>query len=297
MEDLNDLYFFACVVERGSFTRAAEALGVPKSRLSRRVADLEGRLGVLLLERTTRRLHLTTEGELFLSHCQAMMVEAKAGLEALERMRSEPQGTVRVAAPVDVAQHVLAPLLPEFLALYPKVRLEVNTGARMVDLIEEGFDAALRVRTGALEDPRLEVRALQPMELVLAAAPRFLGDWSPGSPEELVGRLSGLAGAAPGQSSVSLIGPQGEVARLEVEGRLAVNDFSVLAEAARAGLGVTLLPLVLVQPGLADGSLCLVLPEWRVTSGHLRLVYPPARARLPSVRAFLSFIRERLAPD
>jgi DNA-binding transcriptional LysR family regulator len=295
MEDLNDLYFFVCVSERGSFTRAAESLEIPKSRLSRRIADLEQRLGVRLLERTTRRLHLTTEGELFLGHCQAMLVEAKAGLEALARRRSEPSGAVRIAAPVDVAQHLLSKLLPRFVEQYPKVRLEVSSGNRIVDLIEEGFDAALRVRVNSPEDPRLQSVLLRPMDLVLVSAPDLFGPELPTEPSQLEGFATlTMASSGSGVSTLALSRDDGEVKQVQLAPRLVVNDFSILAEAARAGLGVTPLPAEIAEPYLRDGSLLAILPEWRVASGQLHLVYPPARAKLPAVRAFLDFAQQTL---
>ncbi len=141
MQDLNDMWYFAEVAERGGFAAAGRALGIPKSKLSRRVADLETRLGVRLLQRTTRKLSLTDVGERYLRYCVAMREAAESSAEAVEQVQSEPRGTIRVACPVTLAQTTLGPIVPLFLARYPQVTLDVRVSNRAVDLVEEGFDA------------------------------------------------------------------------------------------------------------------------------------------------------------
>jgi DNA-binding transcriptional LysR family regulator len=138
--------YFAEVVDRGGFAAAGRALGMPKSRLSRRVAELEARLGVRLLQRTTRKLSLTEAGEQYHRHCAAMREEAEAAPTRWPRCRTEPRGTIRVACPVTLAQTTLGPVLPQFLARYPQVRIDMRVSNRVVDLVEEGVDVALRVR-------------------------------------------------------------------------------------------------------------------------------------------------------
>src|SRR6188768_3623530 len=146
MQDLNDMLYFAEVVERGGFAAAGRALGLPKSRLSRRVAELETRLGARLLQRTTRKLSLTEVGEIYLRHCSAMRDEALAADEAVAQLQVEPRGTLRISCPVTLAQSTLGYLVPQFMALYPQVKIDMRVTNRVVDLVEEGIDIALRVR-------------------------------------------------------------------------------------------------------------------------------------------------------
>ena len=146
MQDLNDMLFFAEVVDRGGFAAAGRALNLPKSRLSRRIAELEARLGVRLLQRTTRKLSLTQAGEIYHRHCVAMREQAEAADEAVALVQDEPRGTVRVTCPVTLAQTTIGPILPRFLAAHPQVRIDMQVSNRVVDLVQEGVDVALRVR-------------------------------------------------------------------------------------------------------------------------------------------------------
>ncbi|MFP5374128.1 MAG: LysR family transcriptional regulator, partial [Gammaproteobacteria bacterium] len=142
MQDLNDLYYFAMVVEHGGFAAAERALGIPKSRLSRRISQLESTMGVRLLQRSTRRFAVTEIGNSVYRHVQSMLAEAQAAHEAVDRLSAEPRGVVRVSVPVALAQQQMPRLLPDFLALYPQVRLQLHVGNRRVDLINEGIDVA-----------------------------------------------------------------------------------------------------------------------------------------------------------
>ena len=174
MQDLNDMLFFAEVADRGSFSAAGRALAVPKSRLSRRVADLESRLGVRLLQRTTRKLSLTQAGEIYHRHCVAMREQAEAADEAVAQVQSEPRGTVRVACPVTLVQTTVGPLLPRFLAAHPQVRVEMQVTNRLIDLVEEGVDVALRVRANLDDSSSLVARNLGETRSVLVASPELL---------------------------------------------------------------------------------------------------------------------------
>ncbi len=171
LQDLNDLYFFAAVVEHGGFSAAGRALGVPKSRLSKRVAQLEERLGVRLLQRTTRRFVVTEVGERFYTHCRAVLEEAQAAQDAVDELRAEPRGMVRLSCPVSLAQTVLAHLLPDFLALYPKMQVRVLSSDRRVDVIGEGYDLAIRVRTKLDTDANLVMRSFGHSRTALVASP------------------------------------------------------------------------------------------------------------------------------
>lgn len=197
MHDLNDMYYFAEVVERGGFAAAGRALGIPKSRLSRRIAELEGKLGVRLLQRTTRRLSLTDAGETFLRHCQSVREAAQNAQAAIEQTQREPSGTVRVSCPVTLSQGIVGALLPEFLRRHPKVRIEMMVSNRTINLLEEGIDVALRVRVSLDDSGSLVVKRLGMTRQVLVASPELL--MRQGTPETLedLTRLDSIAMSAP----------------------------------------------------------------------------------------------------
>ena len=174
MQDLNDMVYFAEVVERGGFAAAGRALGVPKSRLSRRVSELEAHLGVRLLQRTTRKLSLTEVGEAYLRHCQAMRESAQAAADTVAQVQTAPRGTIRVSCPVTLAQTVLAELMPQFLASFPEVRAEMQVSNRAVNLVEEGIDVALRVRPSVDDSGSMVVKRLDHATQILVASPAQL---------------------------------------------------------------------------------------------------------------------------
>ena len=186
MQDLNDLYYFAMVVDHGGFAAAERALGIPKSRLSRRITQLESDLGVRLLQRSTRRFAVTDVGNSVYRHAQTMLAEANAAREVVDRLSAEPRGVVRVSVPVGLAQQQMPRLLPEFLARYPQVRLQLHVSNRKVDLINEGFDVALRVRSRLDDDGGLVMRSFGEIQELLVASPRYLdGMGRPTDPDQL----------------------------------------------------------------------------------------------------------------
>jgi len=295
LQDLNDLYFFAAVVEHGGFSAAGRALGVPKSRLSKRVAQLEERLGVRLLQRTTRRFVITEVGERFYAHCRAVLEEARAAQDAVDELRAEPRGVVRLSCPVALAQTVLAYLLPDFLAMYPKVQVRMLSSNHRVDVIGEGYDLAIRVRNKLDTDANLVVRSFGLARTALVASPALLdAQGRPAQPDEL-SRLPALSMREHEGAQVwELIDAAGKQVGVEVQARLITGDFAVLLEAARRGLGVALLPEFVCAPAIAQGELEVVLPDWSVPDGTMHFVYPSRRGMLPGVRALVDFLAERL---
>ncbi|HXD35694.1 MAG TPA: LysR substrate-binding domain-containing protein [Rhodanobacter sp.] len=295
LQDLNDLYFFAAVVEHGGFSAAGRALGVPKSRLSKRVAQLEERLGVRLLQRTTRRFMVTEVGERFYAHCRAVLEEAQAAQDAVDELRAEPRGLVRLSCPVSLTQTVLAYLLPDFLALYPKMQVRVTSSDRRVDVIGEGYDLAIRVRTKLDTDANLVMRSFGLARTMLVASPALLdAQGRPSQPDELA-RLPALSMREHEGAQVwELIGADGKQSVVEVQARLITGDFAVLLEAARRGMGVALLPESVCAPAITRGELEVVLPDWSVPDGTMHFVYPSRRGMLPGVRALVDFLAERL---
>jgi DNA-binding transcriptional LysR family regulator len=270
MQDLNDLYYFVKVVEAGGFAAAGRSLGIPKSRLSRRIAELETRLNASLLQRTTRKLALTTVGERYLQHCQAMMLEAEMADEAVASLSAEPRGRLRVSCPVGLIQWELANVVSDFVAHFPQVQFEMLLVNRRVDLVNEGIDVALRG--------------------VLVAAPALLANHTITTPQDLA-RLPVL-GAIEADSKVhfKLVHSSGKRCEIALDARLAVDDFPIRKTAALRGLGLSMLPMMNCREELADGRLIQILPDWSLPGGHLQAAYTQRRGTLPAVRAWIDHI-------
>ncbi|WP_354684038.1 LysR family transcriptional regulator [Cupriavidus necator] len=294
MQDLNDLSLFAQVVEHGSFSAASRATGVPKSRLSRRIAQLERDLGVQLLRRTTRQVRVTPLGEAFYERCRAMVSEAAAAREVIEQAREQPGGDLRVSCPVGVAQNLLAPAIGHFMRANPGVRIELETTNRRVDVIGEGFDLALRVRE-VMEDSSLAVRTFGESQLMLVASPTLLDSIGrPRTPQALEG-MPGV-GQKPhdGKHVWILRGKSGESIQIAYDPRLVTDEFALLLEAAIAGIGVAMLPRMYCREALERGQVELVLPQFEMPVGTLHAVFPSRKGVTPATRRFLDFLGEVL---
>ncbi|WP_339479332.1 MULTISPECIES: LysR substrate-binding domain-containing protein [unclassified Pseudomonas] len=292
MQDLNDLYYFAKVVEAGGFAAAGRLLGIPKSRLSRRIAELEERLGARLLQRTTRQLKLTAVGERYLRHCQAMLLEAEMADEAVASMSSEPRGRLRVSSPVGLAHQFLPAIIETFLVKYPLVQLEMTLLNRRVDLIGEGIDVALRVRDLGDEDPLLMTRRLRQARLMIVASPTFVEGRQIETPDDLK-QLPVLGALEPDrQVHLRLVSADGQRVELSLEARLGIDDFIVRRACTLGGLGFTLLPSMYCEQQLQDGTLVELLPGWSSPDGWLQAVYPHRRGMLPAVRAWIDHLVE-----
>ena len=292
MQDLNDLYYFAKVVEAGGFAAAGRLLGIPKSRLSRRIAELEERLGARLLQRTTRQLKLTAVGERYLRHCQAMLLEAEMADEAVASMSSEPRGRLRVSSPVGLAHQFLPVVIETFLVKYPLVQLDMTLLNRRVDMIGEGIDVALRVRDLGDEDPLLMTRRLRRARLMLVASPAFIEGRRIETPDDL--KPLSVLGALEADRLVHLrlVKADGQQVELSLEARLGIDDFIVRRACTLAGLGFTLLPSMYCEQELRDGTLVELLPGWSLPDGWLQAVYPHRRGMLPAVRAWIDHLVE-----
>jgi len=295
MQDLNDLVYFAEVVDRGGFAAAGRALGLPKSRLSRRVAELEARLGVRLLQRTTRKLSLTAVGEQYHRHCVAMREDAQAAQDAVAQAQTEPRGTIRVACPVTLAQTTLGPILPHFLARYPQVHIDMRVSNRVVDLVEEGFDVALRVRPTLDDSGSLVVKNFGPSRTLLLASPAQLArQGRPASVADL-GRLDTVNMSTIGDSVTwQLAGPDGATHAFQHQPRYVADDLMTLKFAVLAGTGICVLPDYMCCEELRDGRLVSALPGWAPQPGIFHAVFPSRRGLLPAVRRFLDFLGEAI---
>ncbi|SMF57008.1 DNA-binding transcriptional regulator, LysR family [Tistlia consotensis] len=294
MKDLNDLAFFAAVVSHGGLSPAARALGLPKSRLSRRLAALEAELGLRLVERTTRRFNVTEAGRDVFDHARAALAEAEAVDAVAARLRAEPQGLVRVSCPLG-AELPLAAALPAFLARHPRLRVQLLQTNRRVDLIDERVDLAIRVRERLEGDADLQLRILGSTRSLLAASPALLAERGrPESPAKLAALPTLSRTEQPGPDRWTLAGPAGARETLVHEPRFAAGTFAVVRDAAIAGLGVALLPEMTCRQPFADGTLERVLPDWSGEAGVLHLVFTSRRGLLPGVRAVIDFVAETL---
>ncbi len=295
MQDLNDLVYFAEVVDRGGFAAAGRALGLPKSRLSRRVAELEARLGVRLLQRTTRKLSLTAVGEQYHRHCVAMREDAQAAQDAVAQAQTEPRGTIRVACPVTLAQTTLGPILPHFLARYPQVRIDMRVSNRVVDLVEEGFDVALRVRPTLDDSGSLVVKNFGLTRTLLVGSPAQLARQGRPATVADLGRLDTVNMSTIGDSATwQLAGPDGATHAFQHQPRYVADDLMTLKLAVLAGTGICVLPDYMCSEELRDGRLVSALPGWAPQPGIFHAVFPSRRGLLPAVRRFLDFLGEAI---
>ncbi|WP_432719924.1 LysR family transcriptional regulator [Jeongeupia wiesaeckerbachi] len=296
MQDLNDLYFFVQVVDHGGFAPAGRALNMAKSRLSRRIALLEERLGVRLIHRSTRHFAVTEVGDEYYRHCVAMLVEATAAQEAIERTRSEPQGIVRLSCPTALLSYLVGAMLAKFMAECPRVELHLESTNRRVDVIREGIDVAIRVRFPPLDNSDLVMKVLGESTQRLVASPILLSSSAQVlAPADLTMLPSLDLGPPHRVHTWSLDGPDGASAVLHHRPRLVTDDMTALRCAALQGVGVVQLPTMMVRQDLLEGRLLEVLPAWRPQSGVAHAVFPSRRGLLPSVRRLVDFLASEFA--
>ena len=293
MRDFNDLQFFAAVVQHRGFSAGARALGLPKSRVSRRVAVLEQELGVRLLDRTTRGVNLTEVGQQVFEHARAAVIEAEAAAEAALRMQSEPRGLVRMSCPLGL-QTAIAAGLPGCLAAHPRLRLQCIVTNRRVDLIHEGIDVAIRVRERLDTDAELQLKRIGVSKRILVASPMLLTRMGePSTPDELV-RFPTLHPDPEGSSVWRLATESGDANAVAIEPVLATGSLDILIASACQGTGVALVPAMNCKEALAAGALVRVLPDWTAVEGILHLLFTSRRGMLPGVRAVIEFVAAAL---
>jgi DNA-binding transcriptional LysR family regulator len=297
-KDLNNLYFFARVVEFGSYTAAAEALGMQTSKLSRRVGALEKELGVRLLNRTTRKLSLTDAGRTFHRHCAALIAEAEAAKDAIGQTLSAPQGVVRVSCPTGLLHGAVAAILAQYLATHPQVDIALEATNRRVDVVDEGIDIAIRVRLPPLDDSDLAMRSFGQSAMILVASPTLLA--AHGQPQSLadIARMPTLSmGKIAKEHTWRLVDADSKPAELTHSPRLSTDDLATLRQAAIRGVGVACLPALLVADVLSGGALVRLLPSLSSRAGVVHAVFPSRRGMVPAVRALLDFLSEGFASN
>lgn len=294
MQDLNDLYYFSIVVEKGGFAAAGRALGIPKSRLSRRIAQLEDRLGVRLLQRSTRRFAVTDAGQRFYRHCQSVIAEAQAAEDAVAQLTTEPRGIVRISCPVSITQNVMTSILPEFCERHPQVRILMMSTNRRIDLINEGVDIAVRVRFKLDTDADLVLRTFGRSSSFLVASPGYLREkGQPQHPQDLT-EYDTISISELENQSWEFSKRDGTSYRLDHSPRVMCGDFPLVLASAARGLGVALLPESVCTRAVAAGELEVVLPEWSPPEGIVHCVFPSRRGLLPAVRALIDWLAEKM---
>jgi DNA-binding transcriptional LysR family regulator len=293
MEDLNDIYFFAAVVQHGGFSAAARTIGVEKTRLSRRIAALEKRLGVRLLQRTTRALALTEAGKRFFERCVATVEEAQAAYESVAELRREPAGLVRVSSPVLLTQRCLAQVLPGYMTVHPKVSVFVEATDRTVNVIEERLDVAIRAKPVIEDVAGLVAKTLGNSQRVLVVSPAFLDRYGhPANPLDLpkCNTVASTDDIFDGGARWNLTNLASRTQHVELNPRLVTSDLRVRLQAAIRGIGIALLPEQVVAGPLKERLVERVLPEWSGAKNILHLVYPTPRGMLPSVRSLIDYL-------
>lgn len=298
MQDLNDMRYFAEVVEHGSFVGAARALGLPTSRLSRRISQLEATLGVRLLNRTTRKLSLTLAGEQYVGHCIAVREEAELAHAEISRILAEPRGPLRVSCPVTLAQSVIAPLISGYLKQHPLVRLELEATNRVIDLVGERVDVALRVRQSLDDSGSAIIKRLCSSIGLLVASPELLRRMGrPSQPADLEKFAAVGMSAQSGKIHFALDGPQGAHCQAVCHAACVVDDLLSLRYLIVDGVGIGVIPDYMCRDDIAQGRLELILPGWSLPSGIVHAAYLSRRGMSPAVRSFLDYLGETIGTD
>jgi DNA-binding transcriptional LysR family regulator len=298
MEDLNDLFYYAQVVEHGGFAEAGRSLGIPRSKLSRRISLLEDRLGVRLIQRSTRRFSVTDIGQEYYQKCQAVLAKARAAQEVIERTRSEPSGLLRVSCAVGLLHFEVARLLSRFMTGAPRVQIQLESTNRRVDVIGEAVDLALVVRFPPLDDTDLILKPLGSSAQCLVASASLTASLGRPVAPQCLEKWPTLGRGKPEDDHFwELHGPSGQVVKAHHRPRLVTSDMTMLHFAALEGVGLTQLPRSIVRADIEAGRLIEILPDWNLTSGTIYAAFASRRGMLPSVRALIDFLNSELSSD
>ena len=295
LSDLDDFYCYALVVEHGGFSAAERATDIPKSKLSRRVYNLEESLGVRLIQRSSRHFAVTDIGMNIYRHAKVMMNAAQSAHDLVDHLSEQPRGLIKVSLPVTIAQSEMAKVLPEFLKLYPEIKVQLIVSNRRVDIINEGIDVALRVRSSLDDDPSLIIRKFENIEQHLFASQAYLNEFGMlKKPEDLTQhRILSMVDELTDQQMV-LNSDDKQTIKVKINPVLMGSDLMMLADLAKQNCGITLLPDNIVEDYVASGKLVKVLPEWKAPHGIFHAVYPSRRGLLPAVRVFIDYLVEHL---
>ncbi len=291
-QDLNDMAYFSAVVRNKGFTAAGKALGISKSLLSRRVAELESRLGIRLLNRSSRRFSVTELGEQYASQCAKMLEQADLAQQLIDDSLAHPKGRLTISAPVTMTETLLAPLIAEFLKKHEDVQIDLLAINRDVDLIEEGIDIAIRAKPSPLPDSDLHLRVLGRRRDILVASPAFVAD-HPGM-ATTIHNLKKLPTLTRKDNAKTLTWTLEHATeghrRIDLEPRLAASNLTVIFQAAIEGVGIALLPQILCRRALAQGVLRHVFEGWHSQEVLVHAVFASNRGSSPAFRAFMDHL-------
>ncbi|OAL79117.1 LysR family transcriptional regulator [Acinetobacter sp. SFB] len=296
LSDLDDFYCFALVVEHGGFSAAERATDIPKSKLSRRVYNLEEHLGVRLIQRSSRHFAVTDIGMNIYRHAQVMMNAAQAAHDLVDHLSIQPRGVIKVSLPVSIAQNEIAKILPQFLKTYPEIKIQLIVSNRRVDIINEGIDVALRVRSNLDDDPSLVIRKFENIEQHLFASQAYLNEFGElKQPEDLSQHhILSMVDEHLDQHIV-VHDEKNNQKKIKVNPMVMGSDLIMLAQLTRQNCGIALLPDTIVEDYVQSGELVRVLPNWKAQHGIFHAVYPSRRGLLPAVRVFIDYLVEHLS--
>ena len=296
LSDLDDFYCFALVVEHGGFSAAERATDIPKSKLSRRVYNLEEHLGVRLIQRSSRHFAVTDIGMNIYRHAQVMMNAAQAAHDLVDHLSIQPRGVIKVSLPVSIAQNEIAKILPKFLKTYPEIKVQLIVSNRRVDIINEGIDVALRVRSNLDDDPNLVLRKFENIEQHLFASQAYLNEFGDlKQPEDLSNHQILSMSDEHLDQYIVVHDDKNRQKKIKVNPIVMGSDLMMLAQLARQNCGIVLLPDSIVQDHVQNGELVRVLPDWKAPHGIFHAVYPSRRGLLPAVRVFIDYLVEQLS--
>jgi DNA-binding transcriptional LysR family regulator len=294
MDRLTKMTVFAKVAETGSFTKAARALGLSPTIVSKHVRDLEEALGVRLLNRTTRHVSLTEIGNVYYEQCADLLAQVKALETITGSLQNDPIGVLRVSAPLGFGSTKIAPLLPTFAAAYPKVTIELILTDRYVDVVDEGFDIAITMNQPP--ESSYITRLLVNTNTLICAAPDYLAKFgTPARPEDLTAHNCLILTSAPANTPWIFTDTSGAVHTIKVRGNLRSNSTAVHLAAALGGQGIALQPDFLTVRALEEGKLIRLLADYTTPQIAFRLIFPPGRHYTAKLRAFTNFLTEHLS--
>ncbi|MFH7767029.1 LysR substrate-binding domain-containing protein [Acinetobacter sp. BSP-28] len=296
LSDLDDFYCFALVVEHGGFSAAERATDIPKSKLSRRVYNLEEHLGVRLIQRSSRHFAVTDIGMNIYRHAQVMMNAAQAAHDLVDHLSIQPRGVIKVSLPVSIAQNEIAKILPKFLKTYPEIKVQLIVSNRRVDIINEGIDVALRVRSNLDDDPNLVLRKFENIEQHLFASQAYLNEFGDlKQPEDLSNHHILSMSDEHLDQYIVVHDDKKQQKKIKVNPMVMGSDLTMLAQLAKQNCGIVLLPDSIVEDYVQSGELVRVLPDWKAPHGIFHAVYPSRRGLLPAVRVFIDYLVEHLS--
>ena len=288
--DLNDMMLFIAVIDAGSFTLAADRLNIPKANLSRKISRLEGRLGVTLLERTTRSQHITEAGKNYLEHCRRIHLEVDLAEASIAQILNEVEGQLKIGASVGIGHEVLKPVLGRFMRQYPEINLQLDLLNRRVDLIEQGFDLVIRI--GTLEDSRLIAKRLGQVSRKIYASSEYLKRRGTITSIEQLDQYDFLLMSSVQSDGRVALSSGKQQQEFRVTPKMLVDDFLILKQMAIEGVGIAIIPDYMCQQEVEAGALIPLFEDWGMPAVEVYALYPKHRSNIPRVKVFLEYIQE-----